>query len=127
MLIGLIIGLFISVPIPAAWSPYLALLVLSGVDTLLAILNKKNEAKSSNIYFVEFVANTALAVLLAALGKQINFELSTIIAFVFTYRIFLNFRDVVTYLYTLFKARKSGGVGVSSEFAVPKENDEEKK
>ena len=107
LLIGLIVGLFVSVPIPAAWAPYLALLVLSGVDILLAVLNKKNEDKNTQGNFLlEFFANTVMAVFLAALGQLINFELSTIIAFVFTYRIFKNFREIVADLYRRLRERR---------------------
>lgn len=116
LLIGLIIGLFVSVPVPSAWAPYLALLVLSGVDTLLSVLNKKNEAKTDKDNFIlEFSANTVLAVLLAALGRQINFELSTVIAFVFTYRIFKNFREILINLYIGFKERRNAARAAISE------------
>ncbi|NLC40831.1 MAG: small basic family protein [Clostridiaceae bacterium] len=128
LLIGLIIGLFVSVPVPAAWAPYLALLVLSGVDILLSVLNENNEDKSSNKNFLlEFFANTAMAVFLAALGKQINFELSTIIAFVFTYRIFKNFREIVGDLYVKYKERRDSLRTEISEVTSPKNTEEAKR
>lgn len=129
LLIGLIIGLFVTVPVPAAWSPYLALLVLSGVDTLLSVLNKKNEVEIKDDkynFLLEFSANTVLAVLLAALGKQINFELSTIIAFVFTYRIFKNSREIVMNLYSRFKERRSTGRTAISEVTSAESDAEDK-
>lgn len=127
LLIGLIIGLFVSVPVPAAWAPYLALLVLSGVDILLSVLNKNNDDKSGNKNFLlEFFTNTVLAVFLAALGKQINFELSTIIAFVFTYRIFSNFREIVEDLYAKYKEKKKSIRREVSEVASPKNTEEAK-
>ncbi|NLW53867.1 MAG: small basic family protein [Clostridiaceae bacterium] len=127
LLIGLIIGLFVSVPVPAAWAPYLALLVLSGVDILLSVLNKNNDDKSGNKNFLlEFFTNTVLAVFLAALGKQINFELSTIIAFVFTYRIFKNFREIVEDLYAKYKEKKKSIRREVSEVAAPKNTEEAK-
>ena len=115
LLIGLVIGLFVSVPVPAAWAPYLALMVLAGIDTLLAVLVRKNESQEYGTKFLlEFLVNSLMAMLLTALGQQINFELSTIIAFVFTYRNFINIREIVSNLYLLFKdwrlaGRKSGG------------------
>ena len=125
LLIGLIIGLFVSVPVPAAWAPYLALLVLSGVDILLSVLNKNNDDKSGNKNFLlEFFTNTVLAVFLAALGKQIKFELSTIIAFVFTYRIFKNFREIVEDLYAKYKEKKKSIRREVSEVAAPKNTEE---
>jgi len=128
LLIGLIIGLFVSVPVPAAWAPYLALLVLSGVDILLSVLNKNNDDKSGNKNFLlEFFTNTVLAVFLAALGKQINFELSTIIAFVFTYRIFKNFREIVEDLYAKYKEKKKSIRREVSEVAAPKNTEEAKR
>lgn len=128
LLIGLIIGLFVSVPVPAAWAPYLALLVLSGVDILLSVLNKNNDDKSGNKNFLlEFFTNTVLAVFLAALGKQINFELSTIIAFVFTYRIFKNFREIVEDLYAKYKEKKRSIRREVSEVASPKNTEEAKR
>ncbi|NLV99102.1 MAG: small basic family protein [Clostridiaceae bacterium] len=127
LLIGLIIGLFVSVPVPAAWAPYLALLVLSGADILLSVLNKKSEdRKAENNFLLEFFANTAMAVFLAALGKQINFELSTIIAFVFTYRIFKNFREYVADLYKRFKDRRNSARVEINEPAAPKSAEEGK-
>ena len=127
LLIGLIIGLFVSVPVPAAWAPYLALLVLSGVDILLSVLNKNNDDKSGNKNFLlEFFTNTVLAVFLAALGKQINFELSTIIAFVFTYRIFKNFREIVEDLYAKYKEKRKSIRREVSEVAAPKNTEEAK-
>lgn len=128
LLIGLIIGLFVSVPVPAAWAPYLALLVLSGVDILLSVLNKNNDDKSGNKNFLlEFFTNTVLAVFLAALGKQINFELSTIIAFVFTYRIFKNFREIVEDLYAKYKEKKKSIRREVREVASPKNTEEAKR
>lgn len=128
LLIGLIIGLFVSVPVPAAWAPYLALLVLSGVDILLSVLNKNNDDKSGNKNFLlEFFTNTVLAVFLAALGKQINFELSTIIAFVFTYRIFKNFREIVEDLYAKYKEKRKSIRREVSEVASPKNTEEAKR
>jgi small basic protein len=128
LLIGLIIGLFVSVPVPAAWAPYLALLVLSGVDILLSVLNKNNDDKSGNKNFLlEFFTNTVLAVFLAALGKQINFELSTIIAFVFTYRIFKNFREIVEDLYAKYKEKRKSIRREVSEVAAPKNTEEAKR
>jgi len=115
LLIGLVIGLFVSVPVPAAWAPYLALMVLAGIDTLLAVLVRKNESQEYGTKFLlEFLVNSLMAMLLTALGQQINFELSTIIAFVFTYRIFINIREIVSKLYLQYKdwrlaGRKSGG------------------
>lgn len=80
LLIGLVIGLFVSVPVPAAWAPYLALMVLAGIDTLLAVLVRKNESQEYGTKFLlEFLVNSLMAMLLTALGQQINFELSTLL------------------------------------------------
>lgn len=104
LLIGLIIGLFVSFPLPASLSPYLAILLLSGIDTILSVFNETHEKQEVSLSFLfHFFTNTVIAVLLTALGKQINFELVNIIAFVFTYRIFRNFTDLMTTFYNYLK------------------------
>lgn len=91
LLIGLVIGLFAKVMIPAVWAPYLALLILSAIDALLAAyVARSTEGVDTARFIINFLLNTVLAMLLAALGLQINFALADIVAFVFAYRIFQN-------------------------------------
>lgn len=127
LLIGLVIGLFVSVPVPAAWAPYLALIVLAGIDTLLAVLVRKNESQEYGTKFLlEFLVNSLMAMLLTALGQQINFELSTIIAFVFTYLIFINIREIVSKLYLQYKDWRLAGRKSSDEIRSSINDEEDK-
>ncbi len=91
LIIGLIIGLFVNLQVPEAWSVYIAVTILSGLDSLLGGLEASLRQRFSNQLFVTgFLLNSIAALALTALGRQINFDLSLVAVFAFGIRMFKN-------------------------------------
>ncbi len=106
LIIGLVIGLMLNVQIPDVWSVYIAIAILSGLDSLLGGLEAALRKRFSNILFISgFLLNTVVALLLTALGQQLNFDLSLVAVFAFGIRIFKNLGLIRRYLVQHIQAR----------------------
>lgn len=109
LIIGLVIGLMLNVQIPEVWSVYIAITILSGLDSLLGGLEAALRKRFSNILFITgFVLNTGAALILTALGQQLNFDLSLVAVFAFGIRIFKNLGLVRRHLVQRIKKRSDG-------------------
>lgn len=95
LIIGLIIGLLWNVDIPDAYTSYVAVGILAVLDSVIGALTA-NLQKRFNIrlFITGFFGNTAIAVALAALGDQLNLQLSLAAVFAFGNRIFINFSTI---------------------------------
>ncbi|HHV42588.1 MAG TPA: small basic family protein [Clostridiaceae bacterium] len=99
LIIGLVIGLVLNVQIPEAWSVYVAVVILCGVDSLLGGLEATLRKRFSNTLFITgFLLNASAAIALTALGQQLDFDLSLVAVFAFGIRIFRNLGLIRRYI-----------------------------
>ncbi len=95
LILGLIIGLLWNVNIPAAYSSYVAVGILAVLDSVIGALTANLQGKFNLRLFVTgFLGNASIAIALAALGDQLNLELSLAAVFAFGNRIFVNFSAI---------------------------------
>ncbi len=95
LIIGLIIGLLWNVNIPSAYSSYVAVGILAVLDSVIGALTANLQNRFNIRLFVTgFLGNAAIAVGLAALGDQLNLQLSLAAVFAFGNRIFINFSTI---------------------------------
>lgn len=95
LIIGLIIGLLWNIEIPPEFSSYVAVGILAAIDSVVGALtaNLKNQY-NTRLFVSGFIGNSAIAVLLAALGDQLDLQLSLAAVFAFGNRIFINFSTI---------------------------------
>ena len=95
LILGLIIGLLWNIDIPPAFSSYVAVGILAAIDSVVGAItaNLKNQY-NTKLFVSGFIGNSAIAVLLAALGDQLNIQLSLAAVFAFGNRIFINFSTI---------------------------------
>lgn len=108
LIIGLIIGLLWNIEIPPEFSSYVAVGILAAIDSVIGALtaNLKNQY-NTKLFVSGFIGNSAIAVLLAALGDQLDLQLSLAAVFAFGNRIFINFSTIRRIL--LSRMGKKGG------------------
>lgn len=95
IIIGLIIGLFLDIDIPQAYSAYVAVLILAALDSLVGALLASLQKKFNTLLFVTgLLGNALIAVVLSALGDRLNIDLNLAAIFAFGVRIINNFSQV---------------------------------
>ena len=95
LIIGLIIGLLWNIEIPPEFSSYVAVGILAAIDSVVGALTANLKNQYNTRHFVSgFIVNSAIAVLLAALGDQLDLQLSLAAVFAFGNRIFINFSTI---------------------------------
>lgn len=95
IIVGLIIGLFLDIEIPQAYSPYVAVLILAALDSLVGALLASLQKKFNTLLFVTgLIGNGLIAVILSALGDRLNIDLNLAAIFAFGVRIINNFSQV---------------------------------
>lgn len=112
LLIGLIAGLFLNIDIPSAYSPYVAVVILSIVDSILGaiVANMQNEYRS-RLFISGLIGNSIIAVSLAALGEQLDLPLNLAAIFAFGNRIFINFSKIRRIMIDRYDKRKKLSAG----------------
>lgn len=92
LIIGLVIGLFLNVDIPSAYSVYVGVGILACFDSIIGALAANMQGKFNIKLFISgLIGNSAIAVALAALGDQLGLQLYLAAVFAFGNRIFINF------------------------------------
>lgn len=95
LLLGLIIGLIWNLNIPDAYSSYVAVGILAVLDSVIGAMTANLQNRFNiRLFLTGFLGNTAIAVALAALGDQLNLQLSLAAVFAFGNRIFINFSTI---------------------------------
>lgn len=95
IIIGLIVGLFMDFDIPQAYSPYVAVLILAALDSLVGALSASLQKKFNTLLFVTgLLGNGLIAVVLSALGDRLNIDLNLAAIFAFGVRIINNFSQI---------------------------------
>lgn len=110
LIAGLLLGLFLNVDIPAAYSSYVAVAILAILDSIMGaiVANMKNEF-NIRLFVTGLLGNGLIAVAVAALGDQLNLPLNLAAVFAFGNRIFLNFsmiRRMLLERYDLWKTTR---------------------
>ena len=107
IIIGLIIGLFLDIDIPQAYSPYVAVLILAALDSLVGALLSSLQKKFNTMLFVTgLLGNALIAVVLSALGDRLNIDLNLAAIFAFGVRIINNFSQVRRFWLHQFSERR---------------------
>ncbi len=107
LILGLIIGLIWNVDIPSAYSSYVAVGILAAIDSVIgAITASLKNTYNTRLFITGFIGNSAIAVVLAALGDQLNLQLSLAAVFAFGNRIFLNFSTIRRLLFERMDQRR---------------------
>lgn len=89
--IGVLVGFHIPFIVPLAFSKYLSVAILAGLDSLFGGIRAKLETQFDNfVLLTGFIANSLLAAGLAYMGDQLGVALYTAAVFVFGVRIFQN-------------------------------------
>ncbi|HOO61375.1 MAG TPA: small basic family protein [Bacillota bacterium] len=92
LILGLIIGLLIGYDIPSAYSTYIAILILTMVDSLMgAIVADMRGRFKTRLFVTGVLGNALVALALTALGEQLGLPLYYAAIFAFGNRIFVNF------------------------------------
>lgn len=92
LIIGLVIGLFLNVDIPQAYSIYVGVGILACFDSIIGALAANMQGKFNIKLFISgLIGNSVIAVALAALGDQLGIQLYLAAVFAFGNRIFINF------------------------------------
>ncbi|GHV19022.1 hypothetical protein FACS189425_09020 [Clostridia bacterium] len=91
-LLGILGGIFLPINISSTYSPYVAIAILAGLDSIfggfVATLNHKFNLK---IFITGFFGNALLAAGLAYIGKLLGVDLFIAAVLVFGTRLFTNF------------------------------------
>ncbi len=91
LIVGLLVGLLLDIDIPSAYSSYVAVGILAAIDSVVgALVANLRNTFNTKLFVTGFLGNSAIAVLLAALGDQLDLQLSLAAVFAFGNRIFLN-------------------------------------
>ena len=108
LIVGLLVGLLLDIDIPSAYSSYVAVGILAAIDSVVGALvaNLKNTF-DTKLFVTGFLGNSAIAVLLAALGDQLDLQLSLAAVFAFGNRIFLNSSTIRRLLIEKLEQKKS--------------------
>lgn len=95
ILIGLIVGLLLQIDIPATFSTYVGVIILASFDSMIGALNASLQNRYNTKLFVSgLVGNSFIAVVLTALGRSLDIDLSLAAVFAFSVRIFNNFSSI---------------------------------
>jgi small basic protein len=124
LIIGLIIGLLWNIEIPPAFSSYVAVGILAVIDSVVGAVtaNLKNQY-NTKLFVSGFIGNSLIAVLLAALGDQLNIQLSLAAVFAFGNRIFINFSTIRRILLQKTQTRRGMSAADELEHDVKKPNE----
>jgi len=91
LIAGLLVGIFIPVHIPQAYSNYAAVAILAALDSIVGGYSASLEGKFNiKIFLSGFFANSITAALLAYIGDKLGIQIHLAAIFAFGNRIFLN-------------------------------------
>lgn len=92
LIIGILIGLFLKVDIPASLTSYVPVAILAALDSVFGGFRAALENKfDSEIFISGFFGNIVLAAGLTYLGDQLNVPIYLAAVLVFGSRLFNNF------------------------------------
>ncbi|WP_297434998.1 DUF1290 domain-containing protein [uncultured Clostridium sp.] len=90
--IGIILGVISPIYITDEFSPYIAIIILIGVDTIFTgIRNNLNQSFKQDIFISDFIGNSILGVSLVFIGEKLGVPIHLAVLIVVVGRIFKNF------------------------------------
>lgn len=99
LLFGVSLALFVPVNIPAELTPYVAIAILAGMDSVFggfaATINNNFKMK---IFISGLFGNAALAIVLTYIGKLLDVDIYLAAVIVFGTRLFQNFSVIRRFL-----------------------------
>lgn len=104
LIIGGVIGYFVSFNVTAVTSVYFAISILAAFDSILGgIVATINKTFDLAIFISGFFANAILSVVIIYFGTKVGLDIYLGIVFVFVLRIFQNFAIIRRFLLNKFK------------------------
>lgn len=108
ILLGVLIGYFLPVSIPAEYSIYVAVMLLAAVDAAAGGINARIHHQFRGSLFISgAVGNGLIAVFITYLGERIGISLYLAAVVVFGTRLFQNFGEIRRELLTLSRNRNT--------------------
>ncbi len=91
LVIGLIIGLFANVSVPAVYYSYITLTILVSMDSIIeAARAKYNRTYTNSFFFFQWISNVLLAGLFNAIGDALGVDLAVPVIIFLGMRMFSN-------------------------------------
>lgn len=92
LIVGILLGVFWNINIPASFSPYLSVAIFACLDSVFGAMKSYLEDKfRTDIFISGFFGNAVLAVILVYFGDKLNTPIYLAAVIVFGGRIFNNF------------------------------------
>lgn len=111
LLLGLIVGIAAPVTIPVGYASYLAIAILSALDSVVGGLRAAMDEQYDNLVFISgFFINIILATLLTYLGVRLGVDLVLGATVTFSIRIFTNLGIIRTHFIERWRRRKMTAV-----------------
>ena len=108
ILLGILIGYFLPVSIPAEYSIYVAVMLLAAVDAAAGGINARIHHRFRGSLFISgALGNGLIAVFITYLGERIGISLYLAAVVVFGTRLFQNFGEIRRELLTLSRNRNT--------------------
>lgn len=108
ILMGVLVGYFLPVDIPAEYSIYVAVMLLAAVDAAAGGINARIHHQFKGGLFISgAIGNGLIAVFLTYLGESIGISLYLAAVVVFGTRLFQNFGEIRRELLTLSEKRNT--------------------
>ena len=99
LLVGISLGLFMPSGFPASTTPYIAIAILAGLDSVFggfsATINNNFKLK---VFITGFFGNATLAILLTFIGKLLDVDIYLAAIIVFGTRLMQNFAVIRRFL-----------------------------
>lgn len=110
ILIAIILGIslgFVAPMIPYVYTKYMAIAIMSSLDSIFGALNSSLQHKfDMNIFVSGFFTNMFIAIAFTVLGESLDVDISLAAIFVFTFRIFNNLSGIRRELLKSFDNKK---------------------
>ncbi len=82
LILGILLGLILNIPIPQAYTMYIAVFLISSLTSLSAVIADRLENVYQNTYALySFLGNMLVSLALALLGQQLNIPLEYVVYF----------------------------------------------
>lgn len=99
LLIGVSLGLSVPTGIPATYTPYIAIAILAGLDSVFGgFAATINSNFKMNVFISGFFGNAILAIALTFIGKLLDVDIYLAAIIVFGTRLFQNFAVIRRFL-----------------------------
>lgn len=90
--LGILLGILSPIYISDEFAPYISIIIIVGVDTILTgIRSSLNKEFMNDIFITDFISNIVLSMILVFMGEKLGVPLHLAVLIVFVGRIFKNF------------------------------------